>query len=55
MTDANLIHHILETAERNERISREILWARRLIWLIMVAAFAAGYLVRGIVFDLLPL
>ena len=44
----SIVDHILETAERNNRISREIMWARRLIWLIAAAAFAAGYAVRGI-------
>lgn len=54
MTETDsIVEHLMRVAERNERQSREIQWARRLIWLIAVAAFAAGFAVRGMMGDLL--
>ena len=48
MTDTeSIVDHIMKTAERNERISREIRTTRRLIWLIATAAFCAGWVARG--------
>lgn len=49
----SIVDHILRTADRNAQMQREIQWARRLIWLIAAAAFAAGYAVRGIAGNVL--